>query len=164
MPALPGCQRPWRSQLTPSHPPRNTRGIAPTGTKSRCCSTGSGGAVLDLLNLPPLPTVLSPASPVIQHPGMHQGASLKGLWAIPSRRPLCHHQWLRRNKTKTPLYARPPGAGTGPRWGECSEVSSPAALMLLLGAARKSCGCCLLSELRQGLSPSPLSSQGALGP
>lgn len=44
VPALPGCQRPWQSQLTPSHPPRNTRwvrdicGLTCCSGKPVCCS------------------------------------------------------------------------------------------------------------------------------
>ncbi|XP_059782891.1 uncharacterized protein C8orf58 homolog isoform X10 [Balaenoptera ricei] len=89
--------RPWHLHLHPLTP----RAVRYTGSgsgsarqrrqeqgqlppqRSRSCSTGSGGGALDLLN--PLPLVM--ALP----PGLHQGTSLKGLQAKPSRRPLCHH-------------------------------------------------------------------------
>ncbi|XP_033285628.1 uncharacterized protein C8orf58 homolog isoform X11 [Orcinus orca] len=75
-----GSARQRRQEQAQLHP---QSGISPTGTRSRSCSTGSGGGALDLLK--PLPLLM--ALP----PGLHQGTSLKGLQAKPSRRPLCHH-------------------------------------------------------------------------
>ncbi|XP_067601243.1 uncharacterized protein C8orf58 homolog isoform X12 [Pseudorca crassidens] len=75
-----GSARQRRQEQAQLHP---QSGISPTGTRSRSCSTGSGGEALDLLK--PLPLLM--ALP----PGLHQGTSLKGLQAKPSRRPLCHH-------------------------------------------------------------------------
>ncbi|XP_026947888.1 uncharacterized protein C8orf58 homolog isoform X10 [Sagmatias obliquidens] len=74
-----GSARQRRQEQAQLHPQR----ISPTGTRSRSCSTGSGGGALDLLK--PLPLLMALT------PGLHQGTSLKGLQAKPSRRPLCHH-------------------------------------------------------------------------
>ncbi|XP_010590690.1 uncharacterized protein C8orf58 homolog isoform X4 [Loxodonta africana] len=71
---LPTCQRPQQSQLTPVHPPRDTR--------SRSCSTGSPGEAFNTLSALPLP--------MAQPPGLSQGTSLKGLSVAPTGRPLCH--------------------------------------------------------------------------
>lgn len=50
----------WGGALgdTPPHPLLS--GISPTGTRSRSCSTGSGGGAFDLLNPLPLLMALPP--------------------------------------------------------------------------------------------------------
>ncbi|XP_023072471.1 uncharacterized protein C8orf58 homolog isoform X2 [Piliocolobus tephrosceles] len=83
VPTLPGCQKPQWSQRTTCHPPRDTSGISPTGTRSRSCSTGSAGEATTTLS--PLPLLMALT------PGSSPGTSLKGLSAAPTGKPLCRH-------------------------------------------------------------------------
>lgn len=53
----------------------------------------------------------SPAPPDGPPLGLSQSMFLKDLNASPSRRPLCHHLWLRSNKQKPLCMLRTPGAG-----------------------------------------------------